>query len=60
MTAYDLTLQALDSFYRMDRASIAQARELLEQAVAHDPDYATGLFAHGLAAHEMDRPGMVG
>jgi len=40
MTAYDLTLQALDLFYRMDRASIVQARELLEQAVEHDPDYA--------------------
>ncbi len=40
MTAYDLTLQALDLFYRMDRPSIAQARELLEQALSHDPDYA--------------------
>jgi TolB-like protein/Tfp pilus assembly protein PilF len=40
MTAYDLTLQALDLFYRMDSASMAQARELLEQALSHDPDYA--------------------
>jgi tetratricopeptide (TPR) repeat protein len=40
MTAYDLTLQALDLFYRMDRSSIARARELLEQASAHDPEYA--------------------
>jgi TolB-like protein/Tfp pilus assembly protein PilF len=40
MTAYDLTLQALDRFYRMDRSSIEQARELLEQAIAHDLDYA--------------------
>ncbi len=40
MTAYDLTLQALDLFYRMDRTSILQARDLLEQASAHDPDYA--------------------
>jgi TolB-like protein len=40
MTAYDLTLQALDLFPRLDHASITQARELLEQAVAHDPDYA--------------------
>jgi tetratricopeptide (TPR) repeat protein len=40
MTAYDLTLQALDLFYRMDPASMAQARELLEQALSHDPDYA--------------------
>ncbi len=40
MTAYDLTLQALDLFYRMDPASMTQARELLEQALSHDPDYA--------------------
>ena len=40
MTAYDLTLQALDLFYRMDRASLVRARELFEQAVQHDPDYA--------------------
>jgi adenylate cyclase len=40
MTAYDLTLQALDLFYRMDRSSVARARELLEQAIAHDPGYA--------------------
>jgi len=40
MTAYDLTLQALDRFYRMDRYSVEQARELLEQAIAHDPEYA--------------------
>ena len=33
MTAYDLTLQALDLFSRMDRGSIAQARELLEREV---------------------------
>jgi adenylate cyclase len=40
MTAYDLTLQALDLFYRMDRASLVQARNLFEQAIQHDPDYA--------------------
>ena len=40
MTAYDLTWQALDLFHRMDRSSITQARELLEQASEHDPDYA--------------------
>jgi adenylate cyclase len=41
LTAYDLTLQALDRFYRMNRASLEHARELLEQAIAHDPGYAT-------------------
>lgn len=40
MTAYDLTLQALDVSSRMDRASILRARGLLEQASFHDPDYA--------------------
>jgi TolB-like protein len=50
MTAYDLTLQALDLFYRMDRASIAQARELLEQAAAHDPDYAPA-YSHMASLH---------
>lgn len=40
MTAYDVTLQALDLFYRMDRSSVQQARELLEQAITHDPGYA--------------------
>ncbi len=50
MTAYDLTLQALDLFYRMDRVSIARARELLEQAVAHDPDYAPA-YSHMASLH---------
>src|SRR5207248_5485312 len=40
MTAYDLTLQALDQLGRMERASIERARELLQQATAIDPDYA--------------------
>lgn len=40
MTAYDLTLQALDQLGRMERASIERSRELLEQALAIDPDYA--------------------
>jgi adenylate cyclase len=40
MTAYDLTLQALDQLSMMDRASLERARELLEQAIAVDPDYA--------------------
>jgi TolB-like protein/class 3 adenylate cyclase len=39
MTAYDLTLQALDQLYRLDRASLEQARALLEQAISIDPDY---------------------
>ena len=50
MTAYDLTLQALDLFHRLDRASITQARELLEQAVAHDPDYAPA-YSHLASLH---------
>ncbi len=50
MTAYDLTLQALDLFSRMDRASIAQALERLKQAVAHDPDYAPA-YSHMASLH---------
>ena len=40
MTAYDLTLQALDLFYRMEREPIDQAQTKLYQAIAHDPGYA--------------------
>jgi adenylate cyclase len=40
MTAYDLTLQALDQLSRMDRSALERARELLEQAIQVDPDYA--------------------
>lgn len=50
MTAYDLTLQALDLFYRMDRASLVRARELFEQAVQHDPDYAPA-YSHLASLH---------
>lgn len=39
LTAYDLVLQALDQFRRLDRESFARARGLLQQAIAHDPDY---------------------
>jgi adenylate cyclase len=37
MTAYDLLLQALDQLYRLDDESVARARGLLQQAMAHDP-----------------------
>jgi adenylate cyclase len=40
MTAYDLTLQALDHLYRMDRTSFFRSRDLLHEALAHDPNYA--------------------
>jgi adenylate cyclase len=39
MTAYDLTLQALDLIHRLDRVSIAEARTLLKRAITHDPNY---------------------
>jgi TolB-like protein/Tfp pilus assembly protein PilF len=39
MTAYDLTLQALDLFHRTDLASLERARVLLERAIESDPDY---------------------
>ena len=40
LTAYDLTVQALPQLYRMDAASHARARSLLQQAVSEDPDFA--------------------
>ena len=40
MTAYDLTLQAMDLSYRLDRVSLETAVGLLEQACVLDPDYA--------------------
>jgi TolB-like protein/class 3 adenylate cyclase len=40
MTAYDLTLEALDLLYRLDRESFVRSHELLRTAVAHDPAYA--------------------
>jgi adenylate cyclase len=39
LTAYDLVLQALDLLYRMDYESFSRARGLLQQALAHDPNY---------------------
>src|SRR5262249_9633775 len=45
MTAYDLTLQALDLFHRVDRASLVEATRLLERAIAVDPNYGPA-FSH--------------
>jgi adenylate cyclase len=43
MTAYDLLLQAVDQFFRLDGASFARAHGLLQQALSHDPGYAAAL-----------------
>jgi adenylate cyclase len=48
MTAYDLTLQAFDHLYRIDRESFYRSRELLRRAVEHDPGYAP---AHSYTAY---------
>jgi TolB-like protein len=40
LTAYDLVLRALDRFHRLDRASLEDARALLEQATVADPYFA--------------------
>jgi TolB-like protein len=40
LTVYDLLLEALDSLYRLDVASFARARTLLERAIWLDPGYA--------------------
>ena len=39
MTAYDLTLRALDLFHHADRASLEHSGALLERAIAADPGY---------------------
>ncbi len=59
MTAYDLTLQALDQLGRMERASIERARELLRAGDRDRSRLCAGLFAHGLAAPAMGCPGLV-
>ena len=48
MTAYELVLQALDLFYRMDYDLFSKARGLLEQAISHDPNYALAYSSVGL------------
>jgi TolB-like protein/class 3 adenylate cyclase/Tfp pilus assembly protein PilF len=40
MTAYDLVLQGMDVFYRMQHDTFDRAHELLIAAIAHDPKYA--------------------
>jgi adenylate cyclase len=44
MTAYDLVLQAIDHLYRIDYESFSRARGFLQQAIAHDPDYAPAYY----------------
>lgn len=48
MTAYDLVLQALDAFYKLEYVGFARARELLQQAITLDPSYSLAL---SYAAH---------
>jgi len=55
MNAYDLTLQALQQFYRMDRESLDQAEATLLTAIRHDPNYAHA-YTH-LASVRMTRLG---
>ncbi len=43
ITAYDLTLQALDQLYVRDRAALARAQDLLKRAIALDSNYPTAL-----------------
>ena len=58
LTAYDLTLQALDQIHRVRRESLMRARELLDQAIAHDPTYAPA-YSICLSALSLGRPGVV-
>jgi tetratricopeptide (TPR) repeat protein len=48
MTAYDFTLQALNLFHHVDKASHQEARRLLLKAVEHDSNYA---LAHSHLAY---------
>jgi adenylate cyclase len=41
LTAYELTLRAIDHFHRSSREDLDQARVLLEAAIESDPSYAT-------------------
>jgi adenylate cyclase len=45
ITAYDLTLQALDQLYVRDRAALSRAQDLLKRAIALDSNYPTA-FTH--------------
>jgi len=45
ITAYDLTLQALDQLYIKDRRALSRAQELLKRAIALDSQYSTA-FTH--------------
>jgi adenylate cyclase len=45
ITAYDLTLQALDQLYIRDRAALSRAQDLLKRAIALDSNYPTA-FTH--------------
>jgi len=62
MTAYDLVLQALDQFYRLDEDALARARGLLQQAMALDPDYglahAYGSWWHVMRIGQGRSPGL--
>jgi adenylate cyclase len=51
MTAYDLTLQALDLFHRAEGASLERCGALLERAIRADPHYGPA-YSH-LAALRM-------
>lgn len=41
MSAYDFLLQALDQLHRFERAAFVRAGGLLQQAISHDPGYAS-------------------
>ena len=43
ITAYDLTLQALDHIYFQDRHALSRGQELLEKAIALDSNYSAAL-----------------
>jgi adenylate cyclase len=50
MTAYDLTLQALEQIYQLNPGSFQQAGALLREAIGHDPRYG---LAHAYLAYML-------
>jgi TolB-like protein/tRNA A-37 threonylcarbamoyl transferase component Bud32/Tfp pilus assembly protein PilF len=61
LEAYDYYLQARNLIYDRNREELRQARELIDRALALDPDYAPALAASGeLWVHLSDRPSAYG
>jgi TolB-like protein/class 3 adenylate cyclase len=54
LTAYDLYLRALPNCYAWDEERLRAALDLLEQAVAHDPNFGPALALAAICHHHFD------